>query len=79
MSCLLHGLNDTVKAYQVMTVGQQGIHVGIKSPGCSEGIALNAGDLNQSQQRIAGETEEVFHGNGGSVFHLAGCAPEHLF
>lgn len=42
-------------------------------------IALRsmAGDLHQSPDRIASQSEVVFHGNFGRVFDLAQTAAEH--
>ena len=51
---------------------------GIHCPHSRYGITLDAGDLNQSANRIAGQTQMVLHSNFCSIFYLIQVLPVKL-
>src|SRR5690606_16350308 len=56
-----HGLDDLVQADLVFSVAAQGHARGIDGLDRAHGVALDARDLDQAPDRVAGEAEIVFH------------------
>lgn len=73
-----HNLHHFVERYLVCPVSQHGIRIGIHGTGGSIGIALDAGDLHQTANRVAGQSQMVFQSHFGCIFDLCRCASEQL-
>ena len=67
---LLHGPADHIVA-DVTGAGEEVAEVaGIHSPDGGNGVALDAGDLHQAADGVAGEAQMMLHGNFRGIFHL---------
>ena len=55
MARLAHHLDDLVEAHAMTPIAEGPIGVGIQGTSSSEGITLNAGDLDESADRVTGE------------------------
>src|SRR5207342_27612 len=66
-----HGLDDLVERNPVLAVAAQGHARGIDRLHRAHRVALDAGNLHQAADRIAGQAEVVFHADLGGVFDLA--------
>ena len=75
---LVHHLDDLVVAHQVRAVRKRGVDVGVEGPGRGDGVALDAGDLHQSADGVARQSEVVFEPHLRGVFDLRGGAAEEL-
>ena len=81
----LHHLYHAVVADHVVAVREVGIAVGVERTGCGDGVALDAGDLHQSANRIARKSQVVFEAHfrrildlrGSTAEKLAGCGGSH--
>src|SRR3712207_5404298 len=75
---LAHGLDRLVQRNVVATVAADG-HPG-RGDGLdrTDGVALDAGDLHQAPDRVAGEAEVVLDADLGGVLHLLGGSAEDL-
>lgn len=78
MAGLFHNLHHFVERYLVCPVSQHGIRIGIHGTGGSIGIAFDAGDLHQTANRVAGQSQMVFQSHFGCIFDLCRCASEQL-
>src|SRR5690606_19946238 len=65
-----HGLDDLVQADLVLAVAAQGHARGIDGLDRAHGVALDAGDLHQAPDRVAGQAEIVFHADLGRILDL---------
>src|SRR4051794_35299649 len=75
---LAHGLDRLVQGDVVPAVaadGHAGRGDGLDRP---DGVALDAGDLHQPADRVAGEAEVVLDADLGGVLHLLGGSAENL-
>src|ERR687893_205863 len=75
---LAHGLDRLVQRDVVPAVAADG-HAG-RGDGLdrTDGVALDAGDLHEPADRVAGEPEVVLDADLRGVLHLLGAAPDHL-
>src|SRR3546814_4302256 len=64
-----HGLDDLVQAHLVLAVAAQGHARGIDGLDRAHGVALDAGNLAQAADRVAGPAEVVLHADFGRVLH----------
>lgn len=60
------------------SVRGEGIGGGGEGSHGAKGVAFDAGDLDQSEDRVAGEAQGVLHANFGGVFDLAHVAAPEL-
>ena len=63
-----------VKGNAVVTVGRDGIECGIGSTSGSKGITLNAWNLNQTADGVAGDAEVLLKSHRGRLCYLVGTA-----
>ena len=68
---LLHHLEHFVKGDAVAAVGVTGEGGAVDGAGGGEDVALDAGDLHQPVDRVAGQSEVVLQAHFGGVFDLA--------
>ena len=78
MARLGHHLDHLVVGYQVRAVGERGVDVGVEGPCGSDGVALDAGNLHQSADGVARQSQVVFEPHFGGVFDLRGGSAEEL-
>ena len=76
MSGPLHGLYNCIKRNNVTAVRHQGVLGAVHHPRGGEGVALDAGYLDQAADRVAGQAEEMLHAHGGGALNLGRSAPE---
>ena len=74
----LHHLYHAVVADHVVAVREVGIAVGVERTGCGDGVALDAGDLHQSANRVARKSQVVFEAHFRRILDLRGSAAEKL-
>ena len=70
MASLPHGLNHGVKRDVVCAVAAQRHSSGIDGFYGSHGVALDAGDLHEAANRVAGESKIVLHADLGGILDL---------
>src|SRR5690606_18470579 len=68
---LAHGLDDLVEGDLVGPVAAHGHAAGVDRLDRAHGVALDAGDLHQPADRVAGQAEVVLHADLGGVLDLA--------
>jgi len=73
-----HGADHLVERHEVLPAALQGHARGVDGLDRGHGVALDAGDLDQAADRIAGEAEVVLHGDLRGVLGLRGTAAHHL-
>jgi len=73
-----HGPDHLVERDHVLAAAAQGQPCRVDRLDRGHGVALDAGDLDQAPDGVAGEAEVVLHGDLGRVFHLRRRAAEHL-
>ena len=78
MTSLFHDADDAVEADAVLPVGEGGVEVGIESTCCCKGIALDAGNLHEAADGVAGHAEMVLEAHLSGVFNLCNGAAEEL-
>ena len=78
MPRLSHYFNYTVERYGMMAIREGSVEVCIQSSGGSKGISLDARNLNQSANRVAGHSEMMLQSHFGSIFYLSRTASEKL-
>ena len=78
MPRLFHDTDDTVETDAVLAVGEGGVEVGIEGSGGSEGVALDAGNLHESADGVAGHAEVVLESHLCGVLDLCHRASEEL-
>src|SRR5690348_17699547 len=71
-----HGLDDLVERHAVFAVALHRHALGVDGLDRTHGVALDAGDLHQATDRVAGESEVVFHADLGGVLDLVHAATE---
>lgn len=76
MPRLSHYFNYTVERYGMMAIREGSVEVCIQSSGGSKGISLDARNLNQSANRVAGHSEMMLQSHFGSIFYLSRTASE---
>ena len=69
---LAHRLDDGVEADGVPALAPQGHAGGVDGLDRGHRVALDAGDLDESAHRVAGEPQVVLHGDLGGVLDLGG-------
>ena len=62
----------------MVAVREVGIAVGVERTGCGDGVALDAGDLHQSANRVARKSQVVFEAHFRRILDLRGSAAEKL-
>ena len=78
MAGFFHNFYHFVERHLVCPVSQHGIRIGIHGTGGGIGIALDAGDLHQTTNGVAGQSQMVFQSHFGCIFDLCRCASEQL-
>lgn len=73
-----HGSDDLVEGDAVAAIGEPGVHIRVHCAGGGEGIALDAGDLDEAANRVARQAEVVFKAHFGGILDLVGRAAEDL-
>src|SRR5690606_23496647 len=73
---LAHGADDLVQADLVLAVAAQGHARRVDRLHRAHGIALDAGDLHQPADRVAGKAEVVLHADLGRVLDLRHAAAQ---
>ena len=74
---LAHGLDDLVERDLVRAVAAQRHARGVDRLDGAHGVALDARDLHQAADRVAGQAEVVLHADLGGVLDLLRRAAEH--
>lgn len=70
-SGLSHGFDDSIQGDEVFAISvEDSESCGVDGFGRAHGVAFDAGDLDESGDRIAGQSEVVFHADFGGVFYL---------
>ena len=72
----LHHLYHAVVADHVVAVREVGIAVGVERTGCGDGVALDAGDLHQSANRVARKSQVVFEAHSSAYRICEGVPPK---
>ena len=67
---LIHGGDDLIEREFVVAGFVHGHAAGVDGFDCSHTIALDAGNLDEAADGVAGHAEVVLHGNLGGVFDL---------
>ena len=70
VSGLPEDFHDLVERDAVLSVRECRIEVGIQGPGSGKGVPLDAWNLNQSANRIAGHAKMVFQCHLGRILYL---------
>ena len=73
-----HGADHLVEADDVAAVAHHGVDVDVEGAEGGHGVALDAGYLHQSAQRVARQAQVVLHGHLGGILYLLGAAAEEL-
>lgn len=73
-----HRADDFVEGDAVAAVGEPGVHVRVHRAGSGEGVALDAGDLDEAANRVARQAEVVLKAHFGGILDLVGRAAEDL-
>ena len=73
-----HGADDLVQRDKMSARAAQGHAGGVDGLDGGDGVALNAGYLDEARNRITGEAQIVLHAYFRGVFHLVGCSPQVL-
>lgn len=76
MTRLSHHFNYTVERYGMMAIREGSVEVSIQCSGGSKGISLDARNLNQSANWVAGHSEMMLQSHFGSIFYLSRTASE---
>src|SRR5690606_27267450 len=71
-----HGLDDLVERHLVLAVAAQRHARGVDRLHRAHRVALDAGDLHQPADRVAGEPQVVLHADFGGVLDLARIAAQ---
>ena len=75
---LLHDLHHVVEGDAMLSVGKAGVQIGIQGTGGREGVALYAGNLHESANRIAGHPQMVLEAHLSGVLYLGRAASEEM-
>src|SRR4029079_6669225 len=62
-----HGANDLVQRHEVLAAALEGHAGGVDGLDGRHRVALDAGDLDEPPDRVAGQAEVVLHGDLGGV------------
>ena len=75
---LAHHVDHAVEADAVFPVGVGGVDVGVQRTCCGVGVTFDAGDLNQTADGVARQSQVVLESHFGGVFDLCGGSAEEL-
>ncbi len=78
MARLVHHLHHLVVGYQVRAVGERGVDVGVEGSCGSDGVALDARDLDEAADGVAGHAEVVLQAHLRRILYLRRRAAEEL-
>ena len=70
----VHGEDDLVEGDDVRSVADQGVLARVHGAAGGHGVTLDAGDLDQALDGVAGQAQVVLHGDLGGVLDLEGGA-----